>query len=97
MKKRWFQWWCFFWGYCSAVILLSACSRINQDNYNRIHAGMLKSKVIALLGAPDSTSGLHLGSTTAEDCHWCFADANIDIIFVNQRVSVKTNSDVVLS
>lgn len=49
-----------------AVLCLSACSKINQENYAKLQVGMPRAEVEALLGAPAECSGaLGLGS-----CNW---------------------------
>mgnify|MGYP003608878352 CR=1 FL=1 len=49
-----------------AVLCLSACSKINQENYARLQVGMPRAEVEALLGAPTECSGARgLGSCSA--------------------------------
>ena len=48
-------------------VVLAACSKINQENYSKLKAGMSKAEVEAILGKPTECSGalgmssLHLG------------------------------------
>ena len=50
----------------SFCVLLTACSKINQENYSKLSAGMTKAEVEQLLGSPTDCSRigdveLHLG------------------------------------
>ena len=49
-----------------AVLCLSACSKINQENYAKLQAGMAKAEVEALLGAPTECSG----AVGISSCNW---------------------------
>lgn len=50
----------------AACVLLAACSKINQENYSKLKAGMAKSEVESLLGSPTECSGA-IGLTS---CTW---------------------------
>ena len=39
-------------------ILLVACGRVTEENYNRIESGMEEAAVIKILGDPDETSSM---------------------------------------
>ncbi|MHA5864402.1 outer membrane protein assembly factor BamE domain-containing protein, partial [Pseudomonas aeruginosa] len=38
-------------------VVLAACSKINQENYSKLKAGMSKAEVEAILGKPTECSG----------------------------------------
>ena len=46
-----------------ACCLLAACSKVNQENYAKLKAGMSKQEVESLLGAPGECAGA-LGMTS---------------------------------
>ena len=50
----------------SFCVLLAACSKINQQNYSKLSAGMTKAEVEQLLGSPTDCSGA-LGVSS---CTW---------------------------
>jgi hypothetical protein len=50
----------------SFCVLLAACSKVNQENYSKISAGMSKADVEQLLGSPTDCSGA-LGMSS---CTW---------------------------
>lgn len=73
-----------------AALALAACgSRVSQENFDRIKAGMTKDEVVAILGKPDETSGFSLGSLSGESASWKGRDAAIDIQFANGKVMSK--------
>lgn len=41
----------------SLCVVLTACSKINQENYSKLKAGMSKAEVEQLLGTPAECSG----------------------------------------
>lgn len=74
----------------AAALALAGCgSSVNQENFDRIKAGMTKQEVTAILGKPDETSGFSLGSLSGESATWKGKDASIDIQFANEKVLSK--------
>ena len=55
----------------SFCVLLAACSKINQQNYSKLSAGMTKAEVEQLLGSPTDCSGA-LGVSS---CTWAIRRA----------------------
>jgi len=72
--------------YC---ILLIACSRVTEDNYNRIESGMEEAAVIKILGDPDDSSSMGIGSLTGKSSVWDDGKARISIQFFNGKVKLK--------
>ncbi len=74
----------------AAALVLAGCgSNVNQENFDKIKAGMTKEEVTAILGKPDETSGFSLGSLSGESATWKGKDASIDIQFANEKVMSK--------
>jgi len=71
------------------LTLLIACSRITEDNYNRIESGMEEAAVIKLLGEPDESSSMGVGSLTGKSSVWDDGKARISIQFFNDKVKLK--------
>ena len=69
-----------------AVAALAACSKLTQDNLEKIHNGMTTDEVKAILGDPtSSSSGSFLGQSGTEYVyHTDKSDVKID--FVNDKV-----------
>ena len=66
----------------AACVLLAACSKINQDNYSKLKAGMPKSEVESLLGSPTECSGA-IGLTS---CTWGDEKSFISVQFAGDKV-----------
>ena len=66
----------------AACVLLAACSKINQDNYSKLKAGMPKSEVESLLGSPTECSGA-IGLTS---CTWGDEKTFISVQFAGDKV-----------
>lgn len=65
-----------------AFALLAACSKVNQENYSKLAAGMSKAEVENLLGAPAECAGA-LGMTS---CTWGDDKAYISVQYAGDKV-----------
>ena len=65
-----------------AVSLVVGCSKINQENYDKIQMGMTYDEVEALLGTPAEAKDV-MGT---KSCVWGKAPATISIKFVGDKV-----------
>ena len=74
----------------SALLLIAACTRLTQENFSRIEAGMSEQEVLSILGRPtESSSGSLLGiSGTAS--RWADSNAEITVRFVGGKVALKS-------
>ncbi|MCH8079246.1 MAG: hypothetical protein E2O62_04605 [Gammaproteobacteria bacterium] len=70
-------------------ILLLACSRVTEDNYDRIESGMEEAAVIKILGNPDESSSMGIGSLSGKSSVWDDGKARISIQFFNDKVKLK--------
>jgi len=68
----------------SLCVLLTACNKINQENYSKIHAGMNKAEVEQLLGTASDCSGA-LGMSS---CTWGNKDAFISVQYAGDKVVI---------
>ncbi|MEK1907184.1 MAG: hypothetical protein AAAB13_15515 [Pseudomonas sp.] len=66
----------------TACVLLAACSKVNQENYSKLKAGMPKVEVESLLGSPTECSGA-IGLTS---CTWGDQKAFISVQFAGDKV-----------
>lgn len=68
------------------LLLLSACSKVTQENYDKLTMGMKYSEVVELLGEPDSCKEL----MQIKQCVWGNAskedESTISINFVGNNV-----------
>jgi hypothetical protein len=66
----------------SLCVLLTACNKINQENYSHIKAGMSKPEVEKLLGSPSDCSGA-LGISS---CTWGDSNSFISVQYAGDKV-----------
>lgn len=66
----------------TACVLLAACSKINQENYSKLKAGMVKAEVESLLGSPSECSGA-VGLTS---CTWGDEKTYISVQYAGDKV-----------
>jgi hypothetical protein len=68
----------------SFCVLLAACSKINQQNYSKLSAGMTKAEVEQLLGSPTDCSGA-LGVSS---CTWGDQKSFISVQYAGDKVLI---------
>jgi SmpA / OmlA family len=66
----------------SFCVLLAACSKVNQENYSKLAAGMPKDQVEKLLGSPTDCSGA-LGMSS---CTWGDKKSFISVQYAGDKV-----------
>lgn len=85
-------------GMCLLIIstLLTACnSKINQDNYEKVHAGMTFQDVTQILGEPTNTAGLSFGNVIGLSASWEDRHGSITIQFFDNKVKIKNFNQAV--
>lgn len=70
----------------SFCVLLAACSKISQENYSKIKAGMSKAEIEQLLGKPTECSGA-LGMSS---CTWGDQKTFISVQYAADKVVLHT-------
>ena len=71
----------------AALLLVTACSRLTEDNLKKIHSGMTTAEVKAILGEPTSTetsNALGIFSGTTYTYH--SGSSDVKITFLNDKV-----------
>lgn len=63
-------------------VVLTACSKVNQENYSKLSAGMPKAEVETLLGKPTDCSGA-LGMSS---CTWGDQKSFISVQYAGDKV-----------
>ena len=66
----------------SFCVLLAACSKVNQENYAKLKAGMTKAEVEALIGEPTECAGA-IGLTS---CTWGDEKTSISVQYAGDKV-----------
>lgn len=69
---------------------LSACSKVNPDNYAKLSAGMTRAEVHAVLGVPDDASGGSLGDLSLTTETWTSSKHIITVTFAGDKATIKT-------
>ena len=72
------------------MLVMTACSKINEENFSRIQSGMAEKEVFALLGNATETNSVGLLGVSGTNARWVSGDAVITIQFVNGKVAVKS-------
>lgn len=75
--------------------LILACSKLTQNNFEKIQTNMTMKEVIAIIGEPTSSESINIAGISGTSAVWKNKDAEIDIQFLNDRVAVKAFSNSV--
>ena len=70
--------------------ILSACSRITQENFLKIQDGMSEQEVASLLGSPTESNSMNVLGVSGTASRWVGKDAVIVVRFVNGKVAVRS-------
>jgi len=65
-----------------AILAVFGCSKLNQENYDRLSVGMEYQEVIELLGNPDECKSV----LNAKNCIWGDSSKNITIKIIADKV-----------
>jgi hypothetical protein len=71
-------------------LLLFACSKVTQGNFDKIKPNMSVSEVTAILGEPTSSDSINVAGISGTATTWKSNNAEIDIQFVNDKVIAKS-------
>ncbi len=72
------------------VAATAACSKITEENFNKVRDGMAEPEVLALLGTPTESSSISLLGISGTASKWVAKDAVITVQFVNGKVRGKS-------
>ncbi len=73
--------------FVSVALALAACSKLTEDNLQKIHNGMTTSDVKAILGEPTSSqTGSALGIVSGTTYIYHTSTSDVKITFVNDQV-----------
>jgi uncharacterized protein YcfL len=73
-----------------AALLITACSRVTQENFLKIQDGMSEQEVISLLGRPTEANSVNILGVSGTASRWVGNDAVIAVRFVNGKVALKS-------
>ena len=70
-------------------LLVGCSSKVTQENYDKIHAGMSQEEVKAILGAPTESRDTSLGPISGGTWVWKGGGATITVQFLSGKVLGK--------
>lgn len=74
----------------AALLFIGACSKLTQDNYDQVKAGMTYQEVTAILG-----TATHCDEAVGtKSCRWGDDEKNIKITFLADRATVFSNQGI---
>ena len=73
-----------------AIVALLGCSRLTQENFNRIDEGMSFDEVTTILGEPTDSKSIGIGPLSGTAATWDDGKTRIEIKFLNERVQLKS-------
>ena len=77
----------------TAVVALAACSKLTEDNLEKVHNGMTTDEVKAILGEPTSSqTGNALGIIAGTTFIYHTEKSDVKITFVNDKVIATEGS-----
>jgi hypothetical protein len=71
------------------LVVLVACTKVNQENFAKVQEGMSEQEVMALLGSPTESNSVNVLGISGTSSRWVSGDAEITIRFVNGQVALK--------
>lgn len=83
--------------FCACLLLaifLVACSRVTQENFDKIQPGMTMEQVVTILGNPTTSESMNVMGLSGTSAQWKDNNAVISIQFFNNTVQVKTFNKV---
>lgn len=72
---------------CISII---ACTRLTQENFDKVKQNMTTKEVIAILGEPTRSDSINLMGLSGTLSTWKDANAEINIQFLNDKVFAKS-------
>jgi hypothetical protein len=72
------------------VSLVSGCTRLTQENYDKLKIGMGYDEVVSILGKPDSCSD----TLVARSCIWGNEQRNITVNFIGNKIMLYASKSL---
>ncbi|HLO25400.1 MAG TPA: DUF3862 domain-containing protein [Geobacteraceae bacterium] len=70
--------------------LFFGCSKLTQENYDKLKVGMEYREVVSILGKPDSCSD----TLVAKNCVWGSDRKNITVNFLGDKIIIYTSRSI---
>ncbi len=69
--------------------LIIGCSKITQENFDKVQPNMSMQEVINILGEPTSSDSINIAGISGTSAVWQNKNAEINIQFLNNKVTIK--------
>lgn len=73
----------------SLLVLLAACSKVTEENYQLVENGMNMEQVNKIIGKPDVTESTNLAGISTSRSEWHGDDGVISIRYIGEKVRAK--------
>src|SRR5690242_6608850 len=74
----------------SLCLLIVACNRLTQENFDKIKPSMKMKEVVAILGEPTSSDSINIAGVSGTAAVWKDKKTEITIQFLNDEVLLKS-------
>jgi hypothetical protein len=74
----------------AVALLVSACSKVTQENFAKVKEGMSEKEVHEILGSPTESSTKTILGISGTSSKWVSGDTVINIRFVNGQVALAS-------
>ena len=71
------------------LLVVTACSKITQENFDKVRDGMSRAEVEAILGTPTEVSSAGVAGLSGTSSTWKGEAGSITIQFFNDKVRMK--------
>lgn len=76
----------------SMCLMLAACNRVSQRNFDKIQSSMTMQQVTQILGEPTNSDSVMIAGVSGTSAVWSDGKNEITIQFLNGKVFFKTFS-----
>lgn len=73
-------------------LMITACNKISQSNFDKINADMSMQEVTSILGEPSNSDSVTIAGVSGTSAVWSDGKNEITIQFLNGKVFFKTFS-----
>jgi hypothetical protein len=72
------------------ALIVTACSKVNQENFLKIREGMSEQEVISLLGRPTESNSVDVLGVSGTTSRWVAGNTVITVRFLNGQVAFQS-------
>jgi hypothetical protein len=72
------------------TLVVTACSKVTEENFAKIQDGMSEQEVLALLGTPSESNSVSILGVSGAAWRWAGRDAVVVVHFVNGKAALKS-------